>query len=73
MQIDCATCPVRGAACADCVVTVLLGPPEIDEREGAALVVLAERGLVPPLRDPRAGDSPHRSPGERRRPTSRAG
>ena len=53
MQIDCETCPVRGEACGECVVTALLGPPEIDEREGAALVLLADRGLVPPLRDPR--------------------
>ncbi|MAT60291.1 MAG: hypothetical protein CMH41_01325 [Micrococcales bacterium] len=53
MQIDCETCPVRGDACGDCVVTALLGPPELDEREGAALVVLADHGLVAPLRDPR--------------------
>lgn len=53
MQIDCETCPVRGEACGDCVVTALLGPPELDEREGAALVLLADRGLVSPLRDPR--------------------
>ena len=53
MQIDCETCPVRGDACGDCVVTALLGPPELDEREGAALVVLAEHGLISPLRDPR--------------------
>jgi hypothetical protein len=54
MQIDCATCPARGAACSDCVVTVLLGPPDFDERDGAALAVLADHGLIPPLRDPRA-------------------
>ncbi len=53
MQIDCETCPVRGDACGDCVVTALLGPPELDEREGAALVVLADHGLISPLRDPR--------------------
>ncbi|HYH26857.1 MAG TPA: hypothetical protein VD834_16045 [Blastococcus sp.] len=27
MLIDCDTCTVRGAGCADCVVTVLLGAP----------------------------------------------
>ena len=54
MQIDCETCPVRGDACGDCVVTALLGPPQLDDREGAALVLLADHGLVPPLRDPRA-------------------
>lgn len=71
MQIDCGTCPVKGDACADCVVTVLLGPPELDEREGAALVVLADRGLVPPLRDPRVDMAePRRRTG--RRPANRA-
>jgi hypothetical protein len=51
--IDCDTCVVRGAACADCVVTVLLGPPPeagFDEDEQRALDVLADSGLVPPLR-----------------------
>lgn len=51
--IDCDTCVVRGLACHDCVVTVLLGPPPeltIDEDELRALDVLAESGLVPPLR-----------------------
>jgi hypothetical protein len=54
VQIDCDTCEVRGAACADCVVTVLLGaPPEgvrLDDDERGALEVLAASGLVPPLR-----------------------
>ncbi len=52
-KIDCDTCEVRGLACHDCVVTVLLGPPPeltIDEEEQRALEVLAEGGLVPPLR-----------------------
>lgn len=53
MHIDCDTCPVRGHACGDCVVTALLGPPEFDHQEGLALIVLAERGLIPPLQDPR--------------------
>lgn len=39
MIIDCGTCEVAGAACDDCVVTVLLGPPGIlgtvDELEPA--------------------------------------
>ena len=51
--IDCQTCAVRGPACHDCVVTVLLGPtPEagFDEEEKRALDVLAESGLVPHLR-----------------------
>lgn len=51
--IDCDTCVVRGLACHDCVVTVLLGPPPeltIDDDERRALDVLAAGGLVPPLR-----------------------
>ena len=54
MTIDCDTCEVRGLACGDCVVSVLLGAPptgvEIDETERAALDALAGSGLVPPLR-----------------------
>jgi hypothetical protein len=53
VQIDCDTCLVRGLACHDCVVSVLLGPPPelaIDADEERALAVLAESGLVPPLR-----------------------
>jgi len=52
-RIDCDTCVVRGLACHDCVVTVLLGPPPeltIDDEERRALDVLADSGLVPPLR-----------------------
>jgi len=53
VTIDCDTCVVRGLACHDCVVTVLLGPPPelaFDDEEARALAVLAESGLVPPLR-----------------------
>jgi hypothetical protein len=54
MLIDCDTCEVRGIACGDCVITVLLGSPpagvHLDEDDAAALAVLAEGGLVPPLR-----------------------
>ena len=54
MHIDCDTCAVRGAACGGCVVTALLGCTpdgvEWDETERAALGVLADSGLVPPLR-----------------------
>jgi hypothetical protein len=52
--IDCDSCAVRGLACGDCVVTVLLGVSpagvELDAAEQAALSVLADQGLVPPLR-----------------------
>ena len=55
MIIDCDTCVMRDLACGDCVVSVLLGPPGartagFDSEERAALDVLAESGLVPPLR-----------------------
>lgn len=59
VAIDCATCPVRAVACADCVVSVVLGPPEFDRAAAEALIVLADRGLVPPLRDPRDGGRRH--------------
>jgi hypothetical protein len=44
---------VRGLACDDCVVSVLLGPPPArrwDDDELSALQALAGAGLVPPLR-----------------------
>lgn len=56
MLIDCDTCEVRDIACSDCVVSVLLGMPapeapvELDEAERTAIGVLAQSGLVPPLR-----------------------
>ena len=56
MLIDCDACVMRGPGCRDCVVSVVLGmPPEqtslrIDDEELAALDVLAQSGLVPPLR-----------------------
>ncbi len=55
MIIDCDTCVMRDLACGDCVVSVLLGPPGalaagFDAEEKAALDVLADSGLVPPLR-----------------------
>jgi hypothetical protein len=62
MIIDCDGCAVRGDACGDCVVAVLLGaPPELGADEERAISVLAEAGLVPPLRlvADEAGKSPH--------------
>lgn len=68
--VDCDTCVVRGPACGDCVVTFLLGPPDwlasdgLPGEEAAALAVLADSGLVPPLRlVPRAATDPARGPG----------
>ena len=58
MRIDCDSCEVRPLACGDCVVTVLLGSApegvELDSEEQAAIIVLAQIGLVPPLRLRRA-------------------
>ena len=106
MLIDCDTCTARGAGCADCVVTVLLGAPpgwqstdpvvvpltgraavagpgpdgaqeelpphgvvlEFDEVERRAVSVLAESGLVPPLRHQPGRDGAGRhAPGSGRR------
>ena len=51
VRIDCDTCEVRGLACHDCVVTVLLGPPpemafddeecraRVNEYEAATLIL----------------------------------
>lgn len=49
--IDCDDCAVRGAACSDCVVSVLLGvPTTLLDDECAALANLADAGLAPRLR-----------------------
>lgn len=54
VHVDCDGCAVRGDACGDCVITVLLGAPpggvDLDADEQAALLALAGSGLVPPLR-----------------------
>jgi hypothetical protein len=54
MIVDCDRCAVRGRACHDCAITVLLGaPPDgvgLDGTERRALHTLAEAGLIPPLR-----------------------
>ncbi len=70
MIIDCDTCRVRGPACGDCVVTVMLGPiggrRSLDVAEQRAVGVLAASGLVPPLRlvpgDDPARDTPRPGP-----------
>jgi len=68
MIIDCDRCTVRGRACADCVVSVLLGPPpelELDAEERHALDVFADAGMLPRLRlvpaDPPPGTGSRRS------------
>lgn len=60
MMIDCGRCAMRGAGCQDCVIAILessnvTGYPEqargyLDEAAMRALMVLAEAGMVPPLR-----------------------
>ena len=49
MLVDCQSCTMRDLACADCVVTLLLGPVDVQTDSGV-LGVLADAGLVPPLR-----------------------
>lgn len=53
VRVDCEQCLMRDLACSDCVVTLLLGPPDalvLDAEEARALNALADGGLVPPLR-----------------------
>ena len=58
MEIDCGRCEMRGAGCRDCAVTALVPrqaarsavPGYLGEAELKALGVLADAGLVPPLR-----------------------
>jgi hypothetical protein len=83
--IDCDRCEVRGRACGDCVVAVLLGGPpdelsaapdpvELDAASRDAIEILADSGLIPPLRlvlapgpeAARSGESSWDTPRERR-------
>jgi hypothetical protein len=51
MLIDCNSCVMRDLACGECVVTALLGPiPQNLEIHRDALTVLADAGIVAPLR-----------------------
>lgn len=52
MIVDCEGCRMRDLACGECVVSFLLGTTDdrLDAAERQALGVLAESGLVPPLR-----------------------
>ena len=66
VTIDCDHCSLRGIGCGDCVVTVLLGGPPfgvpLDDDERRAIDVLADAGLVPPLRMVQARESRHTHP-----------
>ena len=60
MKIVCGRCEIRGQGCQDCVITVLVPrnasgfpadtPGYLGEAEVKALGILADAGLVPPLR-----------------------
>ena len=63
LYVDCSDCVVR--RCSQCVMSVLLGVPEdsttplaLAVEEQQALAVLAQAGLVPPLRLVRAVPTP---------------
>jgi len=51
MLVDCQSCVMRDLACGDCVVSLLIGPigGSIEEHKDS-FEVLANAGLVPPLR-----------------------
>ena len=51
IKIDCNSCVMKDISCHDCVVTFLLDQPQIlDKQEIKAFQILADSGLVPPLR-----------------------
>lgn len=55
LVIDCGCCVLRGRGCRDCVVSALLGEPGaglpvLDAEEQRALHVMAQAGILPPLR-----------------------
>lgn len=62
MIVDCAGCVMKDLACSDCVVTMLLGPTDVNVAEHQEVFeVLANAKLTAPLRlVPRAVDV-HRS------------
>jgi hypothetical protein len=52
MIIDCQSCQARGAGCAECAAPTLIGAEyqDLDPAELRALTVLANAGMIPPLR-----------------------
>nr|NLI51385.1 hypothetical protein [Propionibacterium sp.] len=54
LVVDCDRCRARGPACGDCVISALLGEPAecrtLDAEERRVLGLLADSGLLPPLR-----------------------
>ena len=63
MIVDCDRCEVRGDACGECVITVLLGAPpggvELDGADREALDTLAAAGMVPRLQLIESCDEDH--------------
>ncbi|MGY1725975.1 hypothetical protein ACI79J_03290 [Geodermatophilus sp. SYSU D01062] len=57
MLIDCDSCTARGAGCADCVVTALLGAPPAERDTGPVLLP------VPPVPAARTADGVLPRPG----------
>ena len=58
LVIDCDDCRLQGSdACADCLVSMLCGPPApnvvIDAAEARVVQMLGRGGLVPPIRHSR--------------------
>jgi hypothetical protein len=63
MLADCDRCELRDIACADCVITALPdGQAGLGAAERRALRVLAEAGLLPPLRFAATAERPSRPP-----------
>jgi hypothetical protein len=61
MMIDCGRCEMRGIGCRDCVIAVIESQNvtnHLPDAEVRALAVLADAGMVPPLRLTIAGTSP---------------
>jgi hypothetical protein len=51
MVINCDRCEARGLACGHCAATVIVGQhAELGPAELRALTVLANAGMIPPLR-----------------------
>jgi hypothetical protein len=51
MTIECDRCAVRGLACGNCATTAIVtAEPQLGPAELRALTVLADAGMIPPLR-----------------------
>lgn len=67
MVIDCDSCAVRGRACGDCVVGVLMGTPEVDRPVPYLPVDMAvPQGSTPASEPQRLSEPLHLSEPERR-------